>query len=168
MKNSLITYLLGFFFLIACFKAIGKPGSAADTNSCLEIEGKILNANEGLDGTCTVELVCANVIVESVVLKNGKRKFSFILKKNLAYSIRLTKKGCISRLINVDTRISNEYDDLYKFSFETKLIESTGSEKLNKEFLDVPIAIIYFDPKKECFDYNKEYTSRIKKELAVN
>lgn len=165
MRNSLITYLLGFFFLIPCFKAMAGP---ADTNSCLEIDGRILNADEGIDGACTVELICANTTVASVLLKKGKKKFRFILKKNLDYSIRVSKKGYVSRLINVNTRLAAEYDDIYRFSFETSLIESSGSEKLNKELLDFPIAIIYFDPKKECFNYDREYTSRIKKELAVN
>jgi hypothetical protein len=165
MKNSLITYLLGFFFLITCFKAIGRPGSTADTNLCLEIDGKILNTSEG---KCIVELICGNNVVETAVLKDGKKKFKFVLKTNRIYSIRLSKEGFITRLISIDTKIVNHEDDIYKFSFETKLIERSGAEKLNKDFLDFPIALIYFDPKKECFDYNREYTSRIKKELAMN
>jgi hypothetical protein len=166
MKNSLITYLLSFFFLITCFKSIGRPG--LDTNSCLEIDGKIINAAEGIDGTCTVELICANITVESSILKDGKKKFRFILKKNQTYSIRLSKKGYVSKLISVNTTIPNDFDEIYKFSFETKLAENTNSARSNKEVSDFPIAIIYFDQKKDCFDYNKEYTSRIKKELAMN
>jgi hypothetical protein len=139
-----------------------------DTISCLEIDGKIINASEGLDGICTVELICANVTVESLTLKDGKKKFKFLLKKNQAYSIRLSKKGYVSRLISVDTRIPSDYDEIYKFSFETKLAENTNPARSTKEVSDFPIAIIYFDQKKDCFDYNKEYTSRIKKELAMN
>jgi hypothetical protein len=169
MKNSLITYLLSFFFLITCFKAMGKP-NYSDSSSCLQIEGKILNAALSSDAPCVVELVCSNIVLQTVTLKDGKKKFKFLLKKNRMYSIRVSQKGFVNKLITVDTKIDEEYDEqeIYQFSFETKLMENSDLEKVKKELLDFPIAIIYFDAKKECFDYNKEYTSKLKRELAMN
>jgi len=100
-------------------------------------------------------------------LKEGKKSFKFLLKKNTVYTIKISKRGYISRLVCVDTKLADVMDDLYSFSFETKLINAEESGKLNKEFLDFPIALIYFDSKKDCFVYDKEYTSRIKKEIAM-
>ena len=167
MKNSLVTYLLGFFFLITCCKALGGSLPSVDTSNCLEIEGRILNATDGIDGVCKVELVHSNTVLESVLLKKGKKKFSFMLKKNMTYTIRISKTGFITRLVCVDTKMLKSNYELYNFSFETKLIEQANSEKLNKDFLDFPIALIYFDNRKDSFVYDKEYTSKIKKEIAL-
>lgn len=168
MKNSLITYLFGFFFLITCFKALGGAKSNPDTLTCLEIDGRILNAGEGDDGTCLIELFNANTVIAWATLKEGKKNFRFMLKKNSVYTIKITKRGYVSRIVCIDTKLALAgEDDLYKFSFETRLIKTSDSEKLNKEFLDFPIALIYFDVKKDSFVYDKEYTSRIKKEIAM-
>jgi len=167
MKNSLITYLLSFFFLITCFKAISKVPSHPDTTSCLEINGKILNAGEGEDGTCLIELLSSNTVVNWATLKEGKKTFRFILKKNTVYTIKISKRGYLSRLVCIDTKLAAAEEDLYNFSFETRLLKTADSEKLNKEFLDFPIALIYFDHKKDCFVYDKEYTHRIKKEIVM-
>jgi hypothetical protein len=167
MKNSLVTYLLGFFFLITCCKALGRSLPSVDTSNCLEIVGTILNTADGTDGMCVVELVHANNVLESVLLKKGKKKFSFILKKNTTYTIRVSKVGFITRLVCVDTKMLKSNYELYNFSFETKLVEQANSEKLNKDFLDFPIALIYFDNRKDDFVYDKEYTTKIKKEIAL-
>lgn len=167
MKNSLITYLLGFFFLITCYKAMGSSWPKNDSSACLEIDGVIVNAASGDQNTCTIELICSNTVIETVVLKEGKKRFKFTLNKNNEYSIRISRKGYITKLVGVDTHMPGDPSELYGFSFETKLLEESGSEKLNKEYPDVPIALIYFDHRKDCFQHNKIYTSKIKKEIAL-
>jgi hypothetical protein len=166
MKTLLIisTTVLMFFSMNA--KAL-VYSSKIDSASCLRIEGKISNANEGIDGECLVELICTNEVVESVVLKEGKKKFRFILSKNLRYGIRITKKGYLSRLISIDTEMSDntEMFGLHKFEFETKLYKEEISKLLNTDALDFPIALVQFDYEQECFSYNKEYTAYIKNEM---
>lgn len=168
MKNSLITYLLGFFFLISCFKANSAVYSSTDSSLCLEIEGIIPNANEGKDGICKVELLCANQVVESLILKDGKKKFKFLLKKNLTYTIRISKKDFINKLVCIDTKMKKGYYELYTFSFETKMLEESSMNKLDRDYLDFPVALIYFDTRKDLFVHDKEYSSKLKKEIASN
>jgi len=170
MKNSLITYLLSFFFLVSCFRAMSNGSSRTDSMICLEVDGKIINALEGDDATCLIELFNSNTLVSWATLKEGRKSFKFLLKKNSVYTIKISKRGYITRLVGVDTKAAVrdvDEEDLYNFSFETKLLKSEELEKLDKEFLDFPIALIYFDTKKECFVYDKEYTSRIKKEVVM-
>lgn len=164
MRNSIVTYLLGFFFLVSCFKSLGNPVYSDST--CLEVDGKITNANDD-DGTCLVELMTSNTVVDYATLKDGKKSFRFHLKKNTVYTIRMSKRGHVSRTICIDTKVSGDPEEDYGFSFETKLSKDAEMNKANKEFLDFPIALVYFDPKKDCFVYDKEYTSRIKKEIAM-
>lgn len=167
MKNSLITYLLGFFFLITCCKAVGSTLPKNDSSACLEIDGMITNAASGDQNTCTVELMRSNTVIETVVLKEGKKRFKFTLYKNSEYSIRIARKGYVTKLVGVDTHMPGGNYEVYGFSFETKLTEDSGSEKVNKDSPDVPIALIYFDNRKDCFQHNKVYTSKIKKEIAL-
>lgn len=167
MKNSLISYLLGFFVLISCCKAIGNTAVPRDSSACLEIDGKIPNACEGEDATCLVELFTSNTVVSWATLKEGKKTFRFLLKKNTVYTIRISKRGYMSRLICIDTKVSIPLEDLYRFAFETRLLKTSECMHMNKELLDLPVALIYFDPQKDDFVYDKEYTSRAKKELAV-
>lgn len=167
MKKLLITLIFGFFFMITCTKIFGTTLLNPDTSACLEIEGKILNAADG-DGACLIELIGSQNTLQSIMLKDGKKKFSLQLKKNQNYTIRLSKKGYISKLICIDTRMNKAYEDLYLFAFDTKMISLVESDKLNKDLIDYPVALIYFDIRKGCFDYNKAYTARMKKELASN
>lgn len=167
MKNSIITFLLGFFFLISCYKAIGAEFRFTNENNCLEIDGKISNATEKGEGYCTIELISENAIVSSVVLTGGKKKFKLLLKKNANYSIRISRKGYISKLISVDTKIDSPEEELYRFSFETSLLKESSATDMNKELLDFPVTLIYFDRKKDCFIYDKEYTTKIKKEVVM-
>lgn len=153
--------------MITCTKLFGATTINPDTSACLEIEGKILNAMDG-DGTCLVELIGSESTLQSLVLKDGKKKFAFKLRKNQNYTIRLSKIGYISKSISIDTRINKAYDDLYLFAFDTKMISLVEGDKLNKELIKQPVALIYFDVRQGCFNYNKAYMARMKKELASN
>lgn len=167
MKNTTITFLLGFFFLICSIKAIGVNRPNADSSICLEIEGIVLNATDGAIKTCTVELLCAGHIEQSIQLKDGKKKVKFLLKKNATYTIRITKKDHVTKLICIDTRIKKNGEDLYSFSFETSMLPESVINKENRDYLDFPVALIYYDPRKDHFTYDKDYSNRIKKEIAI-
>ena len=166
MKNLILISTLVLAFLTTNAKALGFK-SKVDSASCLRIEGNISNANEGVDGECTVELICLNEVVETVTLKEGKKRFRFILNKNLRYGIRISKVGYLSKLISVDTEMAENSDlfGLYKFEFETKLLTEDASKMMNADALDFPIALVQYDYEQECFSYNREYTAYIKSEL---
>ncbi|MBL7933184.1 MAG: hypothetical protein JNL60_14865 [Bacteroidia bacterium] len=166
MKNSTITWLLSFFFLVSCFKSVVAGTPTKDTTRCVEIDGIIGNASLTKGDECLVELICFNKVEETVVLKNGKKRFKLNLKKNAFYTIKMSKKGHVTRTIIIDTRIAESEYEGYFFSFETKLLPESQTDALNKEILSQPIALVYFDQKKDCFVYDKEYTSRLKKEIV--
>jgi hypothetical protein len=48
------------------------------------------------------------------------------------------------------------------------MISLVEGDKLNKELIKQPVALIYFDVRQGCFNYNKAYTARMKKELTSN
>jgi hypothetical protein len=169
MKNltsiKITLFCMCLFLLSIETQAAGK--TKFDSLSVLQIEGKISNLDENFEEECVVELIWMNDVVETRVLKEGKKKFKFVLNKNSSYSIRISKKGYISKLISVDTQIpaDNESFGLFKFTFETSLMKEALADKLNKDMMDFPIAIIRFDFELDGFSYDKKYTAHIKREL---
>lgn len=168
MKNLILTTTAVLLIAALQLKAGATFKPKYDSTTCLVIEGKILNADEGIEGQCKVELLDANGVVDTAILKEGKRKFKFVLKKNTFYAIRVTKEGYISRLVSINTEMLTKEDDMiHKFSFETKLMPEERMAHLNTDALDFPIAIIHYDYDLECFSYNREYTNNLKKELRL-
>lgn len=167
MKTSIT---LSKFFLIVFVAAANMLSAGGhklkyDSLSCLQIEGRVLNADDNGED-CIVELIDgSNTVVDTLILKEGKSKFAFVLQKNDYYSIRISKNGFISKLVAINTEILTEQDGIHKFNFETRLLNKVIAKKLNEDVLDFPVAIINFDYENNCFDYNKEYTEHIKREL---
>lgn len=166
MKNSLLTISLilsfGLFTLTA--NASKKGRGKTDSLSCLKIQGKIINADETA-GECFIELIGLNNQIDTIMLKERKTKFTFVLNKDSYYAIRISKPGFLSKYVCVNTEVLTELDGVHKFEFETALMKEEAIQNLNKDALDFPVAIVHFDYEKECFSYNKEYSASIKKEL---
>ena len=165
MKNLLNIITLSICLLTISTNAANTRRLKYDSLSCLKIEGIVANANEGSDGACIIELISLDESVDTIVLKEGKRKFSFVLNKNSHYAIRVSKKGYISKLVSVNTEILTDSKYIHVFEFETSLVKEAAMARLNKDMLDFPVAIIHFDYEIESFSYNKEYTNYIKREL---
>jgi hypothetical protein len=129
------------------------------------VQGKILLMEEGDTKECIVELINNLGEIDSVILKDNKTKFKFILARNSTYAIRISKKGFVSKYVSINTDMPVDDEVIHRFVFETPLLKKDAMAHLNREAMDLPIAIIHFDTKKRCFNYNKEYTASIKKEL---
>jgi len=165
MKKSLLN--LGIIICLGLFNftAQAKGGKLKlDSLSCLQIEGRINNADDS-GGECVVEIIGLNDRIDTIRLKEGKTKFKYVLNKDSYYAIRISKAGYLSKLLCVNTEILTETDGIFVFEFETTLIREAAVKTLNKDILDFPVAIIHFDYEKDSFSYNKEYSAYIKKEL---
>jgi len=164
MKKAINIIVASICFLMQPLSACG--GRSIPDTFVLSIEGKIANATKTRALT-RIELLSDNRVIDSFILRDQQKTFAFNLKRNNNYTIRVSREGYVSKLICIDTRVPVFDDNFYRFAFETKLIDLEASEKLNKHLLDMPIAMIYFDGKKGCFYYSKEYTNNIRRELAM-
>ena len=165
MKNAIT--IIGLFFAFT-FNTKAQTNSYKikfDSLSCLLLEGRIMNASDGIDGVCLIELVSANEVLESITLKEGKNKFKFALNKNTFYSVRVSKVGFATKLISVNTEMLVESEGVHIFKFETSLMKDKIAAKLNQDILDFPVTIIHFDYEMDCFTHSTAYTAYIKKEL---
>lgn len=135
-----------------------------DSSICLEIKGKILGLDSKSDGNYKCELIYFNKVIKNENI-NVKKTFTYELKVNSIYTIRISKDGYITKLISIYTRLPENHDELYKLEFETDLIPIHKSKKLDSEVIDFPVTIIYYDEKANWFYFNEEYTSNIKRQL---
>lgn len=152
--------------LLSCFCSLAHAGTPKyDSLSCLDIEGKILNAADGPDAPCKIELWTSNGVVDFTTLTAGKNKFHFVLKRNTYYTIRIIKQGFVDKLVCVDTALPPEEDVTFRFRFDTSLMETAEAKDMNHDALDFPVAIIHYQLEEECFNYNVPYTRKMRDEL---
>ncbi|MBL7912327.1 MAG: hypothetical protein JNJ41_14800 [Bacteroidia bacterium] len=163
MKNTarkIVLTLLSTLFIIGSSFANGRT---TDT-SCLQLSGKVLKLKTNSSNSYTVALMRDHKVIETKIIK-GNREFKFNLKKNKFYTIQILKEGYVPRTVSIDTKLDEEHDGLYSFEFDTELIDEVEAQKLNKEALEMPIAHIYFNPKKRWFTHNEAYTQEVKKNI---
>lgn len=136
-----------------------------DTNSRLVIKGKVFFDHQHPAGPVKVELLKHGQVEDSMTLSRNHKHFYLSLKRDSYYTIRVSKPGYASKLICVNTQSNSEINGLYLFQFEVALITETEAKKLDQDAIDFPVALIYFDPDDQAFNYNKKYTASLKKQL---
>jgi len=179
MRNNTIlifkTILVCLLLLIVgvAYSGPGKKTNtyAGNSSFCLEISGQVTIKSKHhfhapkTNDSYAVELLYYNTVVDSINVKDIST-FKFHLKKNAYYGIRITKKGCLPRLISVCTDMpKSRRDVMFKFHFDTDLIDDSEKGHLNKSALDFPIAVVSFDKEAGWFYFNEEYTAHIKQKI---
>lgn len=137
-----------------------------DSTICLEVEGKVLNAGENKSPTI-VRLYEDKQVVDSVILKGNKKKFRFLLSRNKHYSIVASKEGFQSKNVCVHTHITDPEMNIYQFYFEMNLLSIDSPPAAAAMPEKLPVAVIYFEPRKHCFYYNRTTTSNINRDTCM-
>lgn len=90
--------------------------------------------------------------------------FTFALPVGKEYEIALTKKGYITKKILINTIVEEGRKKL-KYEFDIVLSRNVSRTYAGAELLDKPIVRVYYNPKKNEFDYDMLYAQKIEKEL---
>src|SRR4051812_34147933 len=117
MKNSLNILILSICLLAGIINAGATGRKVPDSSYCLELQGKVLNMEEGSDKTCTITIWKLNETPDTLVLKNGQKKFRMYFQKNTSYTLTVSKAGFLSKIIIIDTKLSDFDEKLYRFYF---------------------------------------------------
>lgn len=163
MKKSIISILIlsCSFFLFTNYTTTNN----IDPNLCLEIDGKIAFDSKTVgNNNCIIHFICKDSIIDSLILTKKENKFKLLLKKNSFYTIKISQNGCLSKKIFVDTKIpesESEITGIYKFKFQTKMLDAKKYSNIKNDISELPIAVISYDYDKEYFYYNKNYTKKI-------
>ncbi len=136
-----------------------------DSINCLIVKGKVLNAADGVDKTCKVEIIDGRGGVATILLANGKRNFEIKLQKNESFIIKITKEGYVSKRIAINTALSVELTDLTEFSFNTELVSLGDAQGMKTNSVNVPVAFIRFDTLTDSFIYDLAYASNVKMDM---
>lgn len=152
--NKTHFFFIGFFIFLlqGIYAQDSKHKKELDTLECLEITGTFDGTVKDFGGVYTAKLIRDNKVIETEVLK-VKKKFDFILKKNLLYAIRVEKEGYISKTISISTKIPPgiEVRRLYEFTIETNLLSKDLEGHFDDDDVDFPVALISYNKKCDCF-----------------
>jgi len=150
------------FFFVSHSVLAQKTGENIDEVDALEVTGKFDETMKSLEGKYTVKILRDNKVVQEKELK-VKQSFKFVLKKDVHYTIKIEKEHYIPRLLSVNTKIPDKanLDELYKFHFETNLIDEAFYHHFDDDDVDFPIALVSYVKKCDCFEYDKKYTQKL-------
>lgn len=82
---------------------------------------------------------------------------------NRLFDVKVSKKGWVTKIIKVDTRVPDEKLRKYSLPFEIDLFEDIP--ELDASVLKEPIAYVVFNNYLNCFDYNFVYTDEVNARL---
>lgn len=167
-SKSFPLLLLFTFFAVCSLAQKKKPATSDYETDCLQVTGKFDETMKSLEGKYTVKVLRDNKVVEEQLLK-VKQGFKFVLKKGVMYTIKIEKEGYIPRLLSVSTKLPEKLDldghDLFKFHFETNLIDEAFYHHFEDDDVDFPIALVDYSKRCDCFEYDKKYTQELMSRL---
>ena len=163
---SLLALFVFCFFTFYSFAQKKKAPKNEYETDCLQITGKFDESMKSLEGNYSVKIMRDNKVVDEQTMKVSKQ-FKFILKKGVLYTVKIEKAGYIPRLLSVDTKIPEKSDvsELFKFHFETNLIDEAFYNHFDDDDIDFPIALVSYTKRCDCFEYNKKYTQELMSRL---
>ncbi|MHB8260522.1 MAG: hypothetical protein ACYDEC_09655 [Bacteroidia bacterium] len=140
-----------------------------DTAECLIITGSFDGTVKDFEGTYTAKLLRDNKVIDSQVL-SIKKKFAFILDRDVLYAIKIEKEGYISKTISVSTFLPSkvEVGSPYRFHLKTNLLSVELSGHFNDDDVDFPVALVSYGNVCDCFEFNKAYTNSLIKRMVNN
>ncbi len=85
---------------------------------------------------------------------------SIHLPFNNRFSISVSKNGYVTKIINIDTKVSGKHKKHFVFPFDIDLFKQIEGIDISHLLKD-PIAFVNFNMNKKCFEYNYNYTDRV-------
>jgi len=133
--------------------------------TCLEVIGIAVDEdNKPIDGV-EVRLYKENEELEWTEITSvayHEHSFIFNLAPNEYYTIEISKKGFVSRLVAISTKIPSNISLEEKFHYEFEVSLFKVKKQSDDYYLDFPVALISYNKERDVFDNNYAYTRHIK------
>jgi hypothetical protein len=158
MKTAIKIFITLVALLYGLVSNAATKASQADTLDFI-VNGLILQKNKKINQTCKLELFYENTKVDSVLIRFNK-PFEYTFKKNVWYTIRVSKEGFVPILISFNTEMKDQekVKDNF-FAFETELIDLEQAKYLNRDELDFPVGLVTFNTETKKFGARDIYTT---------
>jgi hypothetical protein len=162
----LISFIITYYKISSINNTIHADKNKKDY---LEMHGKIKQASEyEFEEQHYIE--SAQITIHSLRTKINESVYSnhfgechFRLELNNQYILKISKKGWLTKTINIDTRLSKQKTKRYHLYFDTEMFEDIKDVKVTT--LNSAIANVDYNEYLNNFDYNYKYTDEVNRSL---
>lgn len=158
------------FFVTSLSNAIAQQNDSLllGVKNYVEMKGNIKllkdkDKEKGVLDSALVSILNEKKELVTAFYSNRKGKVDFKLPLQRKFSIEISKKGCVSKIIEINTKMPQNKVKNYEFSFDIGIFEEVKG--LNVSVLKKPIAKINYNTFMSVFDYDYNYTGKINTEI---
>jgi hypothetical protein len=158
------------FFVTSLSNAIAQQNDSLllGVKNYVEMKGNIKllkdkDKEKGVIDSALVSILNEKKELVTAFYSNRKGKVDFKLPLQRKFSIEISKKGCVSKIIEINTKMPQNKVKNYEFSFDIGIFEEVKG--LNVSVLKKPIAKINYNTFMSVFDYDYNYTGKINTEI---
>ena len=151
------------FFVTSLSNAIAQQNDSLllGVKNYVEMKGNIKllkdkDKEKGVLDSALVSILNEKKELVTTFYSNRKGKVDFKLPLQRKFSIEISKKGCVSKIIEINTKMPQNKVKNYEFSFDIGIFEEVKG--LNVSVLKKPIAKINYNTFMSVFDYDYNYT----------
>ena len=154
------------FLFIALFSV--KPNFSQDNlDKRLHVKGKVLHSM-GKVKNVSIRIIHHDGVVDTVLAKNGKYNLSLELNHKILIEFECIDEDHYTKRIAFNTNVPKSIKKIPTFDLTINLVEKElwGIKEEDEDILDLPVAYLTYDSRKEIwFDRNKQYSRVINKKL---
>jgi hypothetical protein len=165
-RHLLLAHLLLLFFQAS---AGGADSLLLNSKNSLQLKGNIKflkdpdKDNKGSVDSATVSVFNEDTVKVATFYTDKKGKTIFKLPLNRRFTVHISKKGFVTKIIEVNTKVPVSKMKDYEFEFDVGIFEEVKG--LNVSVLQRPIAKVNFNNFMSIFDYDYNYTGKINMEI---
>ena len=135
----------------------------ANKKDSILLIGKIYNNEERIKGVI-INIFNKNKKIK-VVHVRASNHFKTYLPKNALLTIEITAPNFHEKRIFFDSSIPDNLKKLPEYEFDLDIFSEKELAGVNTSFLDFPVGLVKYNPKKKAFLRDKNYTKKMKKRL---
>lgn len=164
MKKLFLTAIL-FLSVLAGLHASRHDTLVRDAAFYLEMRGRVLESHGQNDdekrGLDSAQYTVFNENDQPVLsgYSDSKGKLSFKLPLDRKFTLHITRKGFVRKMIIVDTHVPKEAHKVLYFSFDVDIFEQISG--LDVSVLEKPVARVAYKPADKIFSYDIAYTNKV-------
>ena len=137
-----------------------------DGDNFIEMRGKVFESmgqqrDEDKRGLDSADIRVTNEMGKEVIygLTDEKGRLAFRLPLGRRFTINVSKKGYVKKMIGVDTHVPEDSRKDFIFTFDIDIFEKV--EGLDVSVLNEPVAKISFRVLDKTFSYDASYTNKV-------